>query len=45
MEVLREESTLEDPENPIYEVPDGSIDFDHVNFKYSAKAKKWPWPM
>ncbi len=41
VEVLREESTLEDPENPIYEVPDGSIDFDHVNFKYSAKAKKW----
>ncbi len=41
VEVLREESTLSDPEDPVHEVPDGSIDFDHVSFKYSAKAKKW----
>ena len=39
-EVLDEKSTLADPENPVYEIPDGSIDFDHVNFKYSAKAEK-----
>ncbi len=33
-EVLTEKSTLTNPENPVYEVPDGSIDFDHVNFSY-----------
>ena len=37
-EVLDEESTLVNPENPIYDVADGSIDFDHVSFKYSRKA-------
>ena len=37
-EVLDEESTLENPENPIYIVADGSIDFEHVSFKYSKKA-------
>ncbi len=39
-EVLDEESTLTNPENPIYEVADGSIDFDGVYFKYSASAEK-----
>lgn len=39
-EVLSEESTLENPENPVYEVADGSIDFNDVSFKYSKKAKK-----
>lgn len=39
-EVLDEESTLQNPENPIHEVPDGSIDFDNVTFKYSEKAEK-----
>ena len=33
-EVLREESTIQNPENPIMEVADGSIDFDHVTFRY-----------
>ena len=33
-EVLREESTIKNPENPIEEVADGSIDFDHVSFRY-----------
>ncbi|MBQ1439835.1 MAG: ABC transporter ATP-binding protein [Solobacterium sp.] len=33
-EVLREESTIKNPENPIKEVADGSIDFDHVSFRY-----------
>lgn len=33
-EVLREESTIINPENPIKEVADGSIDFDHVSFRY-----------
>lgn len=40
VEVLREESSLKNPEQPIYEVKDGSIDFDGVNFRYSKKAKK-----
>ncbi len=33
-EVLTEESTLKNPEQPVYQVEDGSIDFDHVNFSY-----------
>lgn len=40
VEVLSEESTLQNPENPVMEVKDGSIDFDHVNFKYSKKASR-----
>ena len=39
-EVLKEESTLHNPENPVFEVKDGSIDFDGVNFKYAANAEK-----
>ncbi len=39
-EVLTTESTLHNPENPVYEVPDGSVDFDNVSFKYSASARK-----
>lgn len=39
-EVLSEESTLKNPESPVYEVADGSIDFDRVAFKYSADAKE-----
>ncbi len=39
-EILNEESTLHNPENPLYEVPDGSISFEHVNFKYSAAAER-----
>ncbi len=40
-EVLSEESTLKNPENPIETVKDGSIVFKNVNFKYSEKAKKY----
>ena len=39
-EVLNEKSTLTDPSSPVYQVPDGSIDFDDVSFKYSAAAEK-----
>ena len=39
-EVLTEESTMENPANGIKEVKDGSIDFNHVFFKYSKDAKK-----
>ena len=38
-EVLVEESDLSNPPDPIMEVPDGSISFDHVSFKYSADAE------
>ena len=40
VEILTEKSTLHDPENPVFEVKDGSIDFDHVDFKYSPTAEK-----
>ena len=40
-EVLCEESTLKTPEKPVYDIPDGSVDFDHVSFKYSLSAKKY----
>ncbi len=40
-EVLCEESALKNPENPIYEVKDGSIEFENVSFKYSAAAEKY----
>lgn len=40
-EVLNEESTIENPENPKTDVPDGSIDFNGVSFKYHAGAEKY----
>ena len=39
-EVLSEKSSLTDPENPDMDIPDGSIEFDHVTFAYSEKAEK-----
>lgn len=38
-EVLDEKSTLENPENAVYAVADGSVEFKDVSFKYSSKAK------
>ncbi len=40
VEVLEEKPSLSNPQNPVLEVPDGSVDFNQVNFKYSAKAKR-----
>ena len=40
-EVLKEESTLKNPEDAVTEVSDGEIVFDNVSFKYSAKAGKY----
>lgn len=40
-EVLDEQSSLHNPENPVYEIKDGSIDFDDVSFKYSEDAEKF----
>lgn len=39
--VLEEQRTISNPENPIYEVNDGSIDFDNVSFKYSKRADRY----
>ena len=39
-EVLRETPDLHDPENPVYEVPNGDIDFNHVNFSYKHGSGK-----
>ena len=40
MEVLDEESTIKNPENPVMEVKDGSIEFENVEFRYSGGADK-----
>lgn len=40
-EVLNEESSLTNPENPLYDIPDGSVDFENVSFKYSLQAEKY----
>ena len=40
VELLDEQSNLHDPENPVYEVQDGSIDFDHVHFSYGRSKDK-----
>lgn len=39
-EVLDEESTLHSPDNAVKDVKDGSIDFENVSFRYSAKSEK-----
>lgn len=39
-EVLNEQPSLTNGENPVTEIADGSIEFEGVNFKYSQKAKK-----
>ncbi len=39
-EVLNEKSDLANPENPVMEVKDGSIVFDHVDFAYSKDSEE-----
>ena len=39
-EVLNEESTLKNPENPDFDIPDGSITFEHVTFRYNDHAER-----
>lgn len=39
VEVLDEKSDLVNPENPIYEVKDGSIKFNNVGFSYNKNMK------
>ncbi len=40
VQVLTEESTLTSPADALTEVKDGSVDFDHVSFKYSKTAER-----
>ena len=37
-EILTEEPRLRSPENAVTQVPDGSIDFQNVSFRYSERA-------
>ncbi|MBO5952860.1 MAG: ABC transporter ATP-binding protein [Oscillospiraceae bacterium] len=37
-EILTEEPQLQNPANPVTEVADGSIDFEHVSFRYAKTA-------
>jgi len=39
-EILVETPDLDNPENPVMEVKDGSIEFDDVDFRYSKKASR-----
>ena len=41
VEILNETPSISNPENPIKEVKDGSIDFIDVDFKYSERGKKF----
>lgn len=38
-EVLNETSDLQNPEHPVQEVPDGSVEFRNVNFRYKQDAE------
>ena len=40
-EVLDEEPTIKNPENPIMEVNDGSVVFESVSFKYKKEAERY----
>lgn len=40
VEVLLEEPSLVSPENALTEVPNGAVDFDHVNFRYFKDGEK-----
>ncbi len=39
-QVLTATPSIANPDNPVTEVKDGSVDFDHVSFKYSKSAKR-----
>ena len=40
-EVLDENIAFTSPENAIEEVPDGSVDFENVSFKYHEDAQEY----
>ena len=39
-EVLDERSDLQNPKDPVYEVKDGSVEFDNVSFSYHKTSEK-----
>ncbi len=39
-EILREQTDIRDPENPVEAVADGDVRFEDVQFAYNAKAEK-----
>ncbi len=41
VEVLEEESLIQNPKEPCFEVANGSIEFKNVSFKYSDKAERY----
>lgn len=40
VEVLREESSLSNPPQPVFQVEDGSVEFENVSFQYSQGAER-----
>ena len=40
-EVINEKATIVNPENPVMQVKDGSVVFDHVNFSYKKTAEEF----
>ena len=40
VEVLDEKSDITSPANAVKEIPDGSIDFDHVSFSYASRSER-----
>ena len=40
VEVLDEQADIKNPSSPVYEVENGDIEFENVNFKYSDSADK-----
>ncbi len=41
VEVLDEESLITNPQNPVMEVPNGSLSFENVHFKYAKTAEEY----
>lgn len=39
VEVLDEKADIVNPENPVMEIKDGSVDFEHVSFRYRKDAE------
>ena len=39
-EVINEKADLSNPAQPVVEVPDGRIDFEHVSFRYKKEGKE-----
>lgn len=40
-EILEEEPNIANPAEPVLQIPDGSIDFEGVSFKYAADAQEY----